>query len=118
MRIHKFSAVTLASFLALAGCAQLPTGPTVAVTPAPYEPFPIFQQDQVACEQNAQAQVTNGLSSWGQGAVVPPNAQLPLQQQYDIAYTQCMSAKGNQAPGEPALAVPPPPPLGSPPPPQ
>jgi hypothetical protein len=33
-----------------------------------------------------------------------------LQWRYDIAYTQCMYAKGNQVPGFPVLSPPPPPP--------
>jgi hypothetical protein len=42
-----------------------------------------------------------------------------LQARYDMAYVQCMYAKGNQVPGAPAPAVPstPPPPPGTPPPP-
>lgn len=37
-------------------------------------------------------------------------AQMSLQQRYDIAYTQCMYAKGNQVPGVQPAAPPPPPP--------
>lgn len=33
-----------------------------------------------------------------------------LQRRYDIAYTQCMYARGNQVPGYAPVAVPPPPP--------
>jgi hypothetical protein len=42
-----------------------------------------------------------------------------LQARYDMAYVQCMYAKGNQVPGAPAPAAPstPPPPPGTPPPP-
>lgn len=38
-----------------------------------------------------------------------------LQRRYDIAYQQCMYAKGNQIPGFPAVYTPPPPPPPSPP---
>ena len=47
------------------------------------------------------------------GAGGTSNAQLGIQQQFDIAYTQCMYAKGNQVPGYAASAssyAPPPPP--------
>ncbi len=47
------------------------------------------------------------------GAGGTSNAQGGIQQQYDIAYTQCMYAKGNQIPGygpAPAAYAPPPPP--------
>jgi hypothetical protein len=44
-------------------------------------------------------------------------AQYSLQQRYDIAYSQCMYARGNQVPGFAAPgAPPPPPPPGAPPP--
>ena len=38
------------------------------------------------------------------------NAQGSLQQRYDVAYSQCMYAKGNQVPGFAAPGAPPPPP--------
>lgn len=38
-----------------------------------------------------------------------------LQRRYDIAYQQCMYAKGNQIPGFPVSAAPPPPPPARPP---
>lgn len=116
MRIRLIHAIGLIALLALAGCAPLPAGPTVQVGPASYEPFSIFQQDQLICEQDAQARVSSGLANWGQAAAAQtmPGA---LQQQYDVSYAQCMSAKGNQVAGEPPIDIPPPPPLGSPPPP-
>jgi len=54
------------------------------------------------------------------GAGSSQRAQYSLQQRYDMAYSQCMYARGNQIPGyQPAGAPPPPPPPGyySPPPP-
>ena len=73
----------------------------------------------------------------GAGALVGTGAgvnsseyrQLPIQQRYNIAYSQCMYSRGNQVPGfQPAYsppppgypppgAAPPPPPPGAPPPP-
>ena len=45
------------------------------------------------------------------GAGPAQQAQMSLQQRYDIAYEQCMYARGNQVPGfQPAVAPPPPPP--------
>ena len=40
----------------LAGCAQPPLGPTVAVMPAANKPFPVFQQEDGYCRQFAQQQ--------------------------------------------------------------
>lgn len=57
------------------------------------------------------ALVGTAIGSGGSG-----NKQLTIQQQYDIAYSQCMYSKGNQVPGfQPAAATaapPPPPPPG------
>jgi hypothetical protein len=35
--------------LFLAGCAEMPTGPSVAVMPAPNKPFDVFMQDDQLC---------------------------------------------------------------------
>jgi hypothetical protein len=44
------------------------------------------------------------------GAGPATHAQYSLQQRYDIAYAQCMYARGNQVPGFAAPSAPPPPP--------
>ena len=38
------------------------------------------------------------------------NAQLSLQQRYDLGYSQCMYSRGNQVPGYQVVGAPPPPP--------
>jgi len=136
--------------VALAGCVQQPAGPSVAVMPAPYKPFDIFQQDQTLCTQYASQSVNGGAQQannqafgttllttilgaglgaaigGGQGAAIGAasgalggaalaagpagNDQYALQQRYDIAYSQCMYARGNQVPGYAAPSPPPPPP--------
>jgi hypothetical protein len=155
-------------FVALAllgGCATMPTGPTVTVYPAPGKPFEVFQADDYACRQWAQAQIGGASPSQtanqnaaggavlgaivgaGMGAAIggaTGNAgagaaiggatgllggtaiganqgavsEYQLQRRYDIAYQQCMYAKGNQIPGiRPAPAYGPPSGYGPPPPP-
>ncbi|ERE14894.1 hypothetical protein O166_23265, partial [Pseudogulbenkiania ferrooxidans EGD-HP2] len=37
----------------LAACATLPTGPTVAVMPAPGKPFDVFAQEEQQCRAYA-----------------------------------------------------------------
>jgi len=141
---------SITAVVLLGGCVQQPPGPTVAVMPAPYKPFEVFQQDQAICMAygnqmtNGQAQAANtqsvgtaavgtvlgaglgaaigggtgaaiGAASGALGGTVvaagPANsAQGSLQQRYDIAYLQCMYAKGNQVPGFAAPGAPPPPP--------
>ena len=46
------------------------------------------------------------------GAGGAQQAQMSLQQRYDLAYAQCMYSRGNQVPGfEPSYPAPPPPPM-------
>ena len=148
------AAIAAATALALlAGCAQSPMGPRVAVMPAPGKPFDVFQQDDAVCRQFAQQQSAGvaeqannaqlgsaaigtllgaGLGAaagGGRGAAIgaasgagigtaygasaSTNANYTIQQRYDIAYEQCMYAKGNLLPGQAApyhASVPPPPP--------
>ena len=43
--------------LTLAGCATVPTGPSVMVLPAPGKPFEVFQVDDITCRQWAERQI-------------------------------------------------------------
>jgi hypothetical protein len=143
----------LGAVLLLGACAEVPTQPTVAVMPAPYKPFEVFQADDQVCRGYAQQQVggqttggeVNGgtatgaavgaatgaaagalIGHSGTAAGVGAGAGLlvgaaagnsygydsaySLQRRYNIAYEQCMYAKGNQIPGfAPPPNVPPPP---------
>jgi uncharacterized protein YcfJ len=64
------AAVAAATTLALlAGCAQEPMGPRVAVMPAPGKPFEVFQQDDASCRSFAQAQ-SAGAAEQGNNAQV------------------------------------------------
>lgn len=157
--------------LAIVGCAQMPTAPTVAVMPAPGMPFDVFQQDNYLCQQYARQslggnagnvanqQVATGAVAGtvigaAAGALIGGNSNAAgagaatgllfgsaagagsanqttygLQRRYNLAYAQCMYAKGNQVPGYAApqymppppppdsSAIPPPPPGAPPPPP-
>ena len=158
--MRKKKALLLFSIVALlSGCTTVPTGPSVAVMPAPGKPFEVFQADDAACRQWAQQQI--GGASPGQtanqnlaagaavgtavgaglgaaigaatgnvaagaaiggatglvgGASIGSNqgaySGYQLQRRYDIAYQQCMYAKGNVIPGtgRQYRAPPPPPP--------
>ncbi len=50
--------VTVATLIALAGCAMRPMGPSVAVMPAAHKPFDVFQQEMSICKQYAEQQVS------------------------------------------------------------
>lgn len=43
--------------MALAGCASMPSAPSVAVMPAPNKPFEVFQEDNAICLDFAQRQI-------------------------------------------------------------
>ncbi len=95
--------------LALAGCARIPPGPSVLVLPGTGKTLEQFQADNGACQQWAGTQTTPGAAvTYGDWYV---------QRQYDIAYQQCMYARGHQVPfappvppGPTAAPTPPPPP--------
>lgn len=153
----------------LAGCATVPTGPSVMVLPPSDKPFEEFQADDAACRQyayesvggvtgqqaaqnaavssavvgtalgaGAGALIGSASGNVGAGAAIGAGTGLILgsaagtgyasgsyyemQRRYDIAYMQCMHAKGNLIPGvrrsRPQRTPPPPPPPGYGPPPE
>jgi uncharacterized protein YcfJ len=156
----RLKALLISTLAVLAGCAELPLGPSVAVMPAPGKPFDLFRTEEALCRSYAEQQVgispqqatqnstatgavagtalgaaaggaigaafgnpgpgaavgagTGLLTGSAVGANAGYGASWTIQRRYDIAYEQCMYAKGNQIPGFPAaytLA----PPLPSPP---
>lgn len=137
----------------LSGCASAPTGPRVAVMPAPGKPFELFVAEEKTCRDYAEQSIgqsrndaaaknfvgavvvgtaigaaagalgngdhgnsaaTGMLAGSMIGAGESANASGDAQRRYDIAYEQCMYAKGNQIPGyaprQTYLPPPPPPP--------
>ncbi len=155
MRIYRYLPGIAVLATMLAGCADAPSAPTIAVMPAPGMPFSVFQQDNAMCQEYARAQIgahagraanekviggavagtvigaaagallgggdegptqagaaTGLLFGTAQGANAAGWADMSLQRRYNIAYAQCMYAKGNQVPGyaAPRYLPPPPPP--------
>ncbi|HEY6364622.1 MAG TPA: YMGG-like glycine zipper-containing protein [Candidatus Binatia bacterium] len=149
--------ILVPALVLVAGCAELPLGPSVAVMPATGKPFDLFTTEETICRSYAEQQVgispqqatqsstvTGGAAGTalgaaaggaigaavghpGPGAAVGAGTGLltgsavganagygaswTIQRRYDIAYEQCMYAKGNQIPGFPtAYATPPLPP--------
>jgi hypothetical protein len=148
------------AIVGLAGCATIPTGPSVMVLPGQGKPFEQFQAEDAVCRQwaGAQAGTTPGQASTesalssaaigtllgaalgaaigaasgdaGIGAAIGAGsgalggtmvgvdasqaAAGSVQWRYDVAYQQCMYAKGNQIPmrgmTQPRYAPPLPPP--------
>lgn len=83
----------------LSGCAAAPLGPSVMVLPGPGKTLEQFQADETFCQQWAGQQIGGLAGQW----------------RYDIAYQQCMYAKGHRLPGVPERYAPPPPPPPTPP---
>jgi hypothetical protein len=93
----------------LSACTAIPTGPSVLVLPAVGKPMDVFQTEEGECRSYARQQLGTAPEQTASGRM--------LQARYDIAYIQCMYAKGNVVPGVaapgPSVAIPPP---GTPPP--
>jgi hypothetical protein len=88
----------------LSACAVTPTGPHVLVLPQAGTPLEDFQRDDRECQGYASGQLPTGVQAGAQSTAT-------LQWRYDMAYVQCMYAKGHRVPGG---ATPrPPPPLPS-----
>jgi hypothetical protein len=54
---RRFTLLLIALVVVLAGCATLPTGPSVMVLPAPGKSFEQFQADDALCRQWARQQI-------------------------------------------------------------
>jgi hypothetical protein len=79
-----------------AGCVSQPVGPAVAVKPGRDKPFNVFLQDDAQCKQTAREELARGVNTRAASDADVPRAQLNVQQRYDLAYLECMRAKGNQ----------------------
>lgn len=100
----------------LAACVQISAGPTVAAMPAPNKSFELFVQDDQLCRNWAASSSRGGhepgdhrgagtgaaigtLAGAGFGSEPSAANAWSAQRRYDIAYLQCMYAKGNVIPG-------------------
>jgi len=111
MRTRRLSPL-LSILLLMNACAALPTGPHVLVLPSAGISLEEFQRDDRECQVYASHQLRTEAQAGGSSAT-------RLQWRYDMAYVQCMYAKGHRVPGgappsPPPQAVPPSPPSGPP----
>jgi hypothetical protein len=83
----------------MSACAALPTGPGVLVLPYAGTSLETFQGDDRACQGYASHQLSTGAQSGGDSAAT-------LQWRYDMAYVQCMYAKGHAVPPPPSQTAP------------
>ena len=73
--------------LLIGACARTPTGPSVMVLAGAGKTLDEFHRDDDACRQTAAQELQN-----------TKGGEVPAQRRYDIAYMQCMYAKGHQIP--------------------
>jgi hypothetical protein len=99
----------LGALVLLTACAALPTGPGVLVLPGAGTAVEAFQRDDRECQGYASHQLPTGAPAAASSAAT-------LQWRYDMAYVQCMYAKGHRVP-DGSVPPPPPQPVPSPPPP-
>jgi len=95
----------------LGGCTTVPVAPSVMALPGSGKSLEQFHADDAVCRQWAtqQEQATAAVAGQSYGSGM-------RQRWYDMAYMQCMYAKGNQIPGVVVGSPPPPPPGGQAPP--
>jgi len=96
--------------LLLSACETAPVGPSVMVLPGSGRTLEQFQLDDMACRGWATEQTESGKGAAG-------GSGLSAQGRYDIAYMQCMFAKGHRIPvrrGSPPTAPAPGPPAAQP----
>ena len=85
-KLH-LAVAALGGALVVAACAVTPpTGPTVVAAPPRGKSLAAFQQEDAGCRGYAGAATTAGSAATGGGS---------LQERYNVAYTQCMYARGN-----------------------
>jgi len=73
--------------LLTAACAHTPTGPSVMVLAGAGKTLDEFQRDDGVCRQTAAQELEK-----------TKGGEVPAQRRYDMAYMQCMYAKGHQIP--------------------
>ncbi len=84
----------------MAACAPVPTAPYVMALPGPDRTLEQFQTDDTFCRQWASQRD----QETGSAAAAQAYWSSFRQQSYDMAYLQCMYAKGNRIPGIDASA--------------
>lgn len=66
--------------------------------PAPGKPFDLFVAEDRECRQFAQQSIGTAANQDAMGSDASRYSGYEAQRRYDIAYEQCMYAKGNQLP--------------------
>ena len=89
---------TSITLLMIQGCASIPTGPSVLVLPGTGLSLDQFNKDNIICQQFAKFgttpnQIAPNIDHSNTSASIYED-----QLHYDMAYIQCMYAKGHQVP--------------------
>jgi hypothetical protein len=91
----------------IAGCVPSVMAPTVTATAGPGKLPADFAADQTACAAQANQQMAPAVQAANNqivgnallGSSTSQTTQANLQQQYNVAYSQCIYAKGDSVPG-------------------
>lgn len=96
-----------AAALSLVACVSMPEGPSVMVLPGSGKNFDQFRADDFECKHYASQQIGGG-AAVGAGAGMAlgglsgtgtaQTSAYGVQQRYDVAFMQCMYAKGHRIP--------------------
>ena len=103
LRHHHVSTIT--ALAALCACSvEPPSAPQVMALPSANKNFAQFQQEDATCRRRASEVIGIPAPSPGTPAPapVPVDVGAEMQEAYDVAYTQCMYASGNQVTAPPA----------------
>lgn len=81
---------TLMLVILLNACSTMPSGPSILVLPGAGKCFELFHNNDLMCRKLSVTQL--GITQQ------KPDSQEKAQQDYDIAYLQCMYSQGHQIP--------------------
>ncbi|MGZ5055630.1 MAG: hypothetical protein ACXWAT_11920, partial [Methylobacter sp.] len=74
----------------LSACSTMPSGPRVMALPGTGKSFEQFRSDDLTCRQLAHEQLSTSQKE--------PDSTEEGQQNYDVAYIQCIYGKGHRVP--------------------
>lgn len=83
----RVAGLVIAAAALMAACAGLPSAPSVMALPGSGKTFEQFHTDDLACRQSAAQEIQS-----------TKGGEVSAQRRYDMAYMQCMYAKGHQIP--------------------
>ncbi|QWF69408.1 hypothetical protein KEF85_08415 [Methylomonas paludis] len=94
-QIIRYGSVSLV--LLISACANVPSGPSMTVLPAPGQSFEQFNHDDGVCRIAAGRHLSDSAKDTAIGSAAPGTTDV-IQQRYDEAYIRCMYSNDHPAP--------------------